>query len=150
MSAITVIKRDILGRETWRYRGNLLHQEPERIVLEAFFDREDMEFHGMPLRKGDRFIETYYTDRWFNVLEIHAREDDRLRGWYCNISQPAEIDGNQLSYVDLALDLLVFPDGIQVVLDTEEFARLELTDWQRNRAWDALKNLQAQFKGVTQ
>ena len=30
----------------------------------------------MILAKGDRFVETYYTNRWYNTFEIHAREDD--------------------------------------------------------------------------
>ena len=48
------------------------------------------------LRRGDRFIETYYTDRWYNIFEIHAREDDRLKGWYCNIAKPAVMEaGNE-------------------------------------------------------
>ncbi len=118
------------------------------MVLEAHFDREDMVFHGMPLYKGDRFIESYYTDRWYNVFEIHARDDDHLRGWYCNIACPAVIDGDAISYIDLALDLLVFPDGRQIVLDLEEFTALDLPDAQRASAWAALEHLQARFKAL--
>lgn len=100
----------------------------------------------MPLSAGDRFVETYYTNRWYNMFEIHAREDDHLRGWYCNISHPAEIDGNTLSYIDLALDLLVFPDGRQVVLDEDEFADLEISPKIRGQARQALTELQAMFR----
>ena len=92
MGTITVIKRNDRGQETWRYQGHLLEQADGRLVLEAFFDKEDMWFQGMLLGKGDRFIETYFTDRWYNIFEIHARDDDSLRGWYCNISRPVEIE----------------------------------------------------------
>ncbi len=37
------------------------------------------------------------------------------------------LDGDCLSYVDLALDLLVFPDGRQFVLDEDEFLKLDLS-----------------------
>ena len=146
MSHITVIKLDINGEETWRYQGKILHQDGNKLVLEAFFDREDSIFHGMPLYKGDRFVETYYLDRWYNVFEIHARDDDRLRGWYCNIGQPAILEGSVLSYVDLALDLLVFPDGRQLVLDEKEFNQLPLSPEIRAKARQALTELQKSFR----
>ena len=146
MSQITVIKHNINGQEAWRYQGKILQQDGNKFVLEAFFDREDNVFHGMPLYKGDRFVETYYLDRWYNVFEIHARDDNRLRGWYCNIGQPAILEGSVLSYVDLALDLLVFPDGRQLVLDEKEFNQLPLSPKIRARAHEALTELQNRFE----
>ena len=146
MTPITVIKLDIHKVETWRYTGEVLERGEHHIVLEAYFDREDSLFHGMTLAKGDRFIETYYTNRWYNVFEIHARDNDQLRGWYCNIGKPAVIDGNTLSYIDLALDLLVFPDGRQIVLDEDEFASLDLPATTRLKAQHALAELQSSFK----
>ena len=146
MGVITVIKRNDRGQETWRYQGRRLEQADGRLVLEAFFDREEMWLQGTLLSKGDRFIETYFTDRWYNIFEIHARDDDSLRGWYCNISRPAEIEGDTISWVDLALDLLVFPDRRQVVLDEDEFARLEISLEERRQAQAALVELQAIFR----
>ena len=146
MTPITVIKRNIHGKETWRYSGQVLERGRHHIVLEAFFDREDSLFHGMTLAMGDRFVETYYTNRWYNIYEIHARENDRMRGWYCNIGQPAVIDGNTLSYIDLALDLLVFPDGRQIILDEDEFASLDIPQKTRQKARDALAELQTMFR----
>jgi protein associated with RNAse G/E len=146
MTPITVIKLDTHKVETWRYTGEVLERGEHHIVLEAYFDREDSLFHGMTLAKGDRFIETYYTNRWYNVFEIHARDNDQLRGWYCNIGEPAVIDGNTLSYIDLALDLLVFPDGRQIVLDEDEFASLDLPATTRLKAQDALAELQSSFE----
>jgi len=140
-----VLKLDINGQVTWRYQGTLVQRDAESVVLEAFFDREDRLFHGIPLRTGDRFVETYYTGRWYNIYEIYAREDGHLRGWYCNIGKPAEVDEGTLSYVDLALDLLVFPDGRQVVLDEDEFNALRLSEVERQRALAALAELQEQF-----
>jgi len=142
---ITVHKLDINGRETWRYPGKVLQYSAERLVLEAFFDREDRLFYGMPLCKGDRFIETYYTQQWYNIFEIHGGSDDHLRGWYCNVTRPAEIRGDVLSYVDLALDLLVFPDGRQLVLDEDEFNNLDLNPTDKAQALAALAELQQQF-----
>jgi predicted RNA-binding protein associated with RNAse of E/G family len=146
MKEIIVSKRNEHNLETWRYKAWLLENRDGRIVLEARFDREDNDLHGMLLAKGDRFIETYYTNRWYNTFEIHAREDDQLRGWYCNIGKPAEFDGQVLSYVDLALDLLVFPDGRQVILDEDEFSDLEIAEQVRQQALNALADLRYYFR----
>jgi len=146
MTPITVIKRNTQGEETWRYSGELLRQEGSVYHLEARFNGKDAFFMGTFILTGDRFVETYFTDRWYNVFEIHDREDDRLKGWYCNIGRPAVMESeNTISYVDLALDLWVAPDGSQTVLDEDEFNALELDESTRSQARAALMELQDHF-----
>lgn len=145
---LVVIKQNPAGQETWRYSGTLLQRTPARILLEAFFNREDLPFHGMLLGKGDRFIEVYFNDRWYNIFEIHARGDDTLRGWYANISLPAVFEDSQVSYRDLALDLLVFPDGTQIDLDEDEFTALNLPVEIHTRALSTLAELHELFSNL--
>jgi hypothetical protein len=145
VSPILVRKLDIHGGETFRYSGEILEKQANFVRLEARFNRDDMHFHGMLLGRGDRFVESFYTDRWYNVFEIHDRQDDALKGWYCNVGYPAVIDEDSVSYRDLALDLLVFPDGRQIVLDEEEFASLPLAAGDRECARQALAELQGMF-----
>ncbi len=143
---ITVTKRNAAGKEVWHYNGTLLQQDANIIVLEAFFRSPDLPFMGTVLREGDRFIETYYTDRWYNIFEIHDRENDHLKGWYCNITRPAVWEAeDQLSYEDLALDLWVDPDGTQTVLDEDEFTELELDPQTESEAMKAMEELKKQF-----
>jgi uncharacterized protein len=142
---LVVIKRNLEGEETWRYPARLLRRKPGAVLIEAFFNRPDTPFHGIILGQGDRFIEAYYNKRWYNLYEIHDRLDDRLKGWYCNVTLPAEIDKHTISYVDLALDLLVYPDGTQLVLDEDEFAGLEISPQVRRQAQEALQALQGLF-----
>ncbi len=147
MTNITVIKRNLKGEETWRYTGVLLRNTADAIVLEALFNREDLPFQGIVLKRGDRFVETYYTGRWYNIFEIHDRDDDTLKGWYCNVTKPAVLESETiLSYVDLALDLWVAADGSQVVLDEDEFAALNLDAETKALARAALAELQAVFR----
>lgn len=146
-SEIAVIKRNLAGEETWRYTGQVLEVLPDGIILEAYFNRPDTPFHGILLGQGDRFVETYYTGRWYNIFEMHAREDGTLKGWYCNICLPVEIEAESISWVDLALDLLVYPDGKQLILDEDEFAELPLTPQQREKCLEALAALQRSFHG---
>jgi predicted RNA-binding protein associated with RNAse of E/G family len=146
MTAITVIKRKAAGEEVWRYSGFILRREPNMVVLEARFRSPDLNFMGIVLQTDDRFIETYFTDRWYNIYEIHDREDDRLKGWYCNIAYPAVWEADDLlSYRDLALDLWVASDGVQTVLDEDEFTALNLEPATRLQALAALDELRALF-----
>jgi uncharacterized protein len=145
---IVVSKRNLQQEETWRYSGNVLSQNEHTIILEAYFNRPDTPFHGILLGQGDRFVETFYTDRWYNIFAMHDRTSDQIKGWYCNICYPAEINGGLISYVDLALDLLVYPDGNQLVLDQDEFDQLALPAHIQQQAWEALAELQEHFTGM--
>jgi uncharacterized protein len=147
MTEILVIKLNLDRQETWRYTGKVLRRWANAVLLEAHFNRDDVAFHGILLGRGDRFVEKYYTERWYNIFEIHDRSDDHLKGWYCNISLPAELQQDQVAYVDLALDLLVFPDGRQLVLDEDEFAELSLDVGMHQGALQALADLQNLFGG---
>jgi uncharacterized protein len=143
---ITVVKRTADGQEVLRYTGVVMQHTRNSIILEASFNHADVQVAQSTLRQGDRFIETFYTDRWYNIMEIHDRQADRLKGWYCNIGKPAVMDaGAEISYVDLALDLWVAPDGTQTVLDEDEFVALDLDAETRNKARAALTELQALF-----
>jgi len=88
---ITVIKRNLAGEGTWRYTGLILRREPDALILpsrcraEARFNHPDTSFQGILLKENDRFVETYLTDRWYNIYEIHDRDDDRIKGWYCRV-----------------------------------------------------------------
>ncbi|MEA3349217.1 MAG: DUF402 domain-containing protein [Chloroflexota bacterium] len=143
---VTVIKQDARGRETWRYDGEVLRRSQGQITIEAYFGREVCDLHGLRMRRGDRFVETYFFDRWYNIFEIHDRGDDGLKGWYCNVASPAVFEKGVISYRDLALDVLVFPDGRQLVLDEDEFAALSICPDEREEAITALAELQGIFR----
>jgi len=140
---ITVIKNDHTGEEVWRYDGVVVERAPSYVVLDAHFDREDMDLGYVTFRRNDRFRETFYADRWYSVFEIYDVEDGDLKGWYCNFSHPAVIENRRVSADDLALDLFVYPDGHTLVLDEDEFEELGLSDPVRAAVLAALEELQA-------
>ena len=146
MEPIRVLKRDLQGKITWQYSGSILERGKNYVRLEARFNRADMLFMGVILKENDRFVETFYTDRWYNIFEIHDRDDDQLKGWYCNLGRPAVWDAaDTISYVDLALDLWVAVDGTQTVLDSDEFEALGLNEDLRAHVFAGLAGLQALF-----
>lgn len=146
MTGITVHKRKPGGEISWTYSGRELERGPGFVRLEALFNREDTPFQGIFLKHHDRFVELFYTDRWYNIFEIHDRDDGQIKGWYCNVGFPAVWDApDTISYVDLALDLWVTVDGRQVVLDEDEFAALDLDEKTRQQALAGLLALQEHF-----
>jgi uncharacterized protein len=139
-------KKNLAGEVVVQYEGQVIRREKNAVTLEAFFEREDMAFMNIVLKKGDRFIETFYTDRWYNVFEIYDRDDRAFKGWYCNVGKPAVIEEDVISYIDLALDLWVAPDGTQTVLDEDELKALNLDDALKRKVYTGLHELQAEFK----
>ncbi|MGE5222227.1 MAG: hypothetical protein ACM3PY_07310, partial [Omnitrophica WOR_2 bacterium] len=57
-SAVTVIKQDLHGKETWRYTGQILSYQDDSLTIEAFFNHPDIDVHGITFVEGDRFVET--------------------------------------------------------------------------------------------
>ncbi len=139
---VTVRKLDSEGKEVFQYSGRVLRRTQTQLVLEAIFDMEEREFHGLTFRRGDQFIETHYRDRWYNVLAIYDVDTGKLKGWYCNITRPAQIEDASISSEDLALDLVVRRDGSWFVLDEDEYTALELDSADREQAEAALQELQ--------
>ncbi len=147
---VHVIKQNSEGREVWRYTGKVLEHSKNAMLIEAHFNRPDLPFHGIILAEGDRFLEVYFSNRWYNIFEIHDKQTDELKGWYCNVTAPAEFRDGVIAARDLALDLFVYPDGRQLILDEDEFAHLELTVHEKTQALTALQELQSLFKKSAQ
>jgi uncharacterized protein len=143
---ITVLKKNLAGEVTWQYDGVILHREKNLVVLEALFNRPDITFMDIVLKEKDRFVETFYNDRWYNIFEIYDRDDGQIKGWYCNVGKPAVIEEGVVSYVDLALDLWVAADGKQTILDEDEFAALGLNKELHASALNGLDELKLLFE----
>ncbi len=108
------------GRETWRWSGKLVERGEKLTVIDAIFNGAPRDLGYMRLENTDLYHEFYYTDRWFNIFQVF-RADGPMKGWYCNICKPASFSGNEISFVDMVLDIFVYPDGRSLVLDEEEF-----------------------------
>ena len=143
---IKVQKKNPAGEVTYEYEGVLLSRDENSVTLEALFDRADMPFMDVVFKTGDRFVEYYYSNRWYNIFAIHDRDTEKIKGWYCNIGKPAVIEDGVVSYIDLALDLWVAVDGKQTVLDEDEFEELKLNEELKTGALNGLDELKSLFK----
>lgn len=146
---VTVHKRDAAGREVFRYSGTVLRETDTSLTLEALYDLDDKDLPGLTFRYGDRFIEAHYSDRWYNVYAVFEGESGRLKGWYCNITRPAVIKDGHVSADDLALDLIVQPDGTWLAVDEDEFGELQLPSAERAAAEAAMAELKRHAVSLT-
>ena len=112
------------GSPSYRWEGELLERHPDWLLFRAEFRLDHRDLGYVVFERGDVFYEYYYFDRWYNVFQIYSARGE-LKGWYCNVTTPAQVADGVLTFVDLALDLWVYPDRRFLVLDQEEFDELE-------------------------
>ncbi len=138
---ITVIKLDPHGQLKTQYEGEILTQTAYQTVIQASWTSPTRDLGYTRFEPGDRFIEYYYTNRWFNIFDIASASGTR-KGLYCNITEPAHIFGNRIEQVDLLLDVWVNPSGTPLILDEDEFAQaLLISAEQRTGATQGLQAL---------
>lgn len=104
------------------YSGDVIHADDEKIVALALWRLPSQVLPYVTLSEGDRFIETFYRHRYYNVFEIQSA-DGELKGWYANVTRPAIInaDVSDIIWEDLALDVWMSPSGELLLLDEDEF-----------------------------
>lgn len=119
------------GRTKITYPARLLADDGERITVRAPWAGAGVrDFGFVRFEPGDVFTEHFWRGRWFAVKEVRDGAG-ALKGWYCDVTRPAELSGGVLVVDDLDLDLWVPADGSEVLrLDEDEFAAsgMERTD----------------------
>ena len=117
---ITVISReyDLSIRRTWK--AKLVKDESPLVELVGEFDR-DVEHPNLGfVERGTLSHEYYWLDRWYNVFRFLTPTGE-LRNYYCNINLPPNFENGVLDYVDLDIDVLLWPDGRCEELDRKDF-----------------------------
>ena len=116
-----VHKLNTRGEVAVTYEAALAERLPNGVRLEARWTRAALALGYTTFETADRFVEWYFADRWYNIFEVHAG-DGPIKGWYCNVAEPAVILESEVRCRDLLLDLWVGADGDTRVLDEDEFA----------------------------
>lgn len=138
---ITVVKLNPRGETKIQYQGEVIERLSHGLIIEAYWSHPTKNLGYVSFEPRDRFIEYYYTNRWFNIFDIANARGVR-KGWYCNIAEPANLFEDRVEQVDLLLDVWVSPDGETLLLDEDEFtAETTLTAQQRMGAERGLQEL---------
>jgi hypothetical protein len=122
MGTVTIQKLNTRGEPVVAYQGELAERFASGVRVAARWVRPTLDLGYTRFETGDRFIEWFFSDRWYSIFEVRADATDALKGWYCNVASPARIEAEVIACRDLLLDLWVRPDGTSQVLDAEEFA----------------------------
>lgn len=106
-----------LGR-SWSAR--LLERSNEGLLLEGVFDDEIQHPELGTIAKGSHSVETFFFDRWYNYF-VFYEPAGKLRNYYINLSMPPQVSESVIDYIDLDIDIIIWPDRKVEILDTEEF-----------------------------
>ncbi len=138
-----VIKLDHAGRQKVCYEAQTLPTSmPNCIAVRAEWQTPTITTETTTFATGDILHEFFYSDRWYNVFALYAGGTKQLKGWYCNVTRPTEIDSAEIRWTDLELDIWVAADGTVTILDEEEFWAIDLNTQEREHCLQALKTLQ--------
>ena len=112
-------KYDHTIRRSWQAR--LIEQKAYLLLFVGEF-AEDVHHPDLGhILAGTISYEYYWLDRWYNVFRFHEPEGT-FRNWYCNVNMPPTFDGAVLDYVDLDIDVLIWPGMEPNILDEQDFA----------------------------
>ncbi len=134
----TVVKNNHRGEKLLDYSGEIIARGDNWLCLRATYNNPDKDAGYVVFRRGDTFIEWYYSDRWYNVFALHDVSDGHFKGWYCNVTRPAHLSDALISADDLALDVFISPARQTLLLDEDEFAELDLSPDEQRAAWAAV------------
>lgn len=118
--SITINSRKFDGAVNRSWKCDLAERNGSLLVFIGIFDLEVKHADLGIIRRGTVSYEYYWLDRWYNVFRFHE-PDGEFRNYYCNINIPPRFQDGILDYVDLDIDVLVWPDGSFKILDRDEF-----------------------------
>lgn len=111
-------KYDFNIRRSWKCRL-VERNDPLLIFIGEFEEKIQHPDLGI-ISPGTISYEYYWLDRWYNVFRFHE-PDGSLRNYYCNINMPPKFANAVMDYVDLDIDVLVWPDFRYEILDEADF-----------------------------
>lgn len=142
VTTITITKNDHNGKTAFEYPMQIVEQGADWICLEGHFNiSKSYDLGVFTIETGDRSVEWFYSNRYYNIFRLYRGDSDQLKGFYCNITRPAIITTTTVTADDLALDILVSPTGEIVLHDEDEFKALNLTADERKHALEAVETI---------
>lgn len=116
----TVNSRKFDGTIRRSWKCDFVSRDDEKIDLIGSFEQQvDHPDLGI-IEAGTISHERFYFTRWYNYF-VFEHPAGSLRNYYINICMPPEVNDNVIDYIDLDIDLIVWPDGRWRTLDLEDF-----------------------------
>jgi len=138
---VTISKLDHLGQRLISYPGEIVLDNGEMVAARCLWTLpKTVDLGPFTIAPGDILVEYYFASQPFNIFAIYTPHEE-LKGWYCNVLEGTLIAAEAIDWADLALDLVVTPDGERTILDEDEFEALDPSPEQRAQAVLALNTL---------
>lgn len=112
-SDVKLYRKRYIPNEKKPLDGDVIHHFDENIVItswDSFRPRKDLA-HGLSV---------YYRKEGYKISRIYG-EDDSFSRWYCDIICE-DVQGNEITFCDLLIDVVIFPDGSVRIVDLDEAA----------------------------
>ena len=119
---VTVNSRKYDGHIRRSWDGGLVTQDEGLIVLVGRFEADVQHADLGLISKGTFSFEHFWLHRWYNIFRFHE-PDGSLKAYYCNVAKPPVFADGVLDFVDLDIDVVVWPDMSYDVVDLDDFER---------------------------
>ena len=130
---LTVVKLAPNGAEAARYPAEVVSwmESGSWLLARAIWTYQQVEAEGLAFSPGDVLSEWFSPHDDFNAFAVYA-PDGRFKGWYANVTYPAQLDVGAsppvLTWHDLYLDAIVLDGGAPIVCDEDELAASGLAE----------------------
>ncbi len=124
---IHIVKVSPEGEIVAEYDGSVVDADARSPWLAAcaIWTHKITELDGLTFVPQDHLHEFFSPAHWFNVFSIWSPENE-LRGWYANVTRPAQLNNEfnppKLFWYDLYVDLIALPSGAFTIRDEDELA----------------------------
>ena len=108
------------GSPHWEFDSWFVLEDGPLLVTNNFAGQVLQNPRG-PWRTPHDTRNHFWSDRWYNIMRRELPNGGGLYGWYCNVTTPADYDGETVRYVDLDLDVIVDAQLNAKVVDEDEF-----------------------------
>lgn len=115
---INARKYDGSIRRSWT--ASVVSETEDLVIALGRFDRDVIHRDLGTIKKNTISFEYFWLDRWYNIFRFHE-PDGSFRNYYCNIAMPAVLSEGELDFVDLDVDVVVWPEKRVEILDREDF-----------------------------
>ncbi|MER3631962.1 MAG: hypothetical protein C4325_07220 [Blastocatellia bacterium] len=117
---VRVISRkfDLRICKEWSCSKILIH--PTQLMCYGYFEKPINHKSLGKISSGTLSLESFWADRFFN-LSAFFDTCGKFRNLYFNICLPPKISPSVVDFIDLDVDLIVWPDGLIEIVDFDEF-----------------------------
>lgn len=141
---ITHIKPD--GVDIQRWPATVVHSDEATVIVKRNIRSSGL-YDGLDVDRfpGDQAVTEFRVGEWFSIT-TYTRRDGSDVGSYANISTPPEICKDFIRYIDLYVDVVRTPEGVETV-DVEQledaYAKGLITQSLHDKAVEAAKKAEA-------